>query len=71
MDSMIECNLQLPPLPEDPEVPPLLVPVRPWIKRLSFVPQLRPEEEGGTIHSAEVIAAVPASATGATASPQP
>jgi hypothetical protein len=67
MHCMTECNLQLSPLPEDPEVPPSPVPVRPWIKPLSFVQLLRPEEKGGTILSAEVIAAVPAAATGATA----
>ena len=53
--------------PEEPEVPPSPVPVRPWIKPLSFVQLLRPEEEGGTSLSAEVIAAAPATATGATA----
>ena len=63
MHRMTECNLQLPPL----LAPPSPVPVRPWIKPLSFVNLLRPEEEGGTFLSAEVIAAAPATATGATA----
>jgi len=52
---------------EEPEAPPSLVPVHPWIKPLLFVQLLRPEEKGATILSAEVFAAAPDATTGATA----